>query len=246
MRPATVFGAALICASIAHASGARAEETAAPAESGSGSLLQPFRASPRDVLLSGVFEAAARDWILLCDHPQLSVGFWNDHENLHVRAIVWNDGDDTTGPGVGRELEVGDYSVLQFHFGEGAAREAGDLNVVLNPWPHMKGPFLTRQLSEQSTSRLQELPGALASIRYAHDIMGKKVRTETYNLPLSELGLQPGASFRLSFYAHSAVPLFATSCASGFQRGRFYPHAIPVTRYRQVTLHLEEGESLSQ
>jgi hypothetical protein len=194
----------------------------------------------RDTFMSATFESPQQRWTLLCDNPELSVGLRNDAATLFVRAIVWSDGDDSEGLEPSSRQPVGDHSTLMVHFGDSAVRTAGqDLNLILNPWPQLPGIRVSRYTSGTTTTALQEVPGASGSITYVPGPGGKAIRTDEYEVPLSPLGLGLGATIALAFYASSAVPAFMTSCAPGFERGNFYPTAIPVARYRRVTLQIE-------
>jgi hypothetical protein len=190
--------------------------------------------------MSALFEPREDNWIILCDSHELSAGMRNDATTLFVRAIVWNDGDAALGLEPARRQPIGDLSTLLIHFGNGTVRTAGrDVNVSLNPWPQAQGIRVQQYRSATSTTVLQEVEGASGSVRYAPDAAGKLIRTDEYEVPLSALGLERGAEVSVAFYAHSAAPAFATSCATGFERGNFYPPAIPVASYRSVTLQGE-------
>jgi hypothetical protein len=176
---------------------------------------------------------------MLCDNHELSVGIRNDATTLVARAIVWNDGDSTLGMGPSSR-PLGDLSTLEIHFGDGTVRPAGrDLSVGLNIWPDVPGIRLQRYRTETVTTTMQEVQGASGSIRYVPDAEGKLIRTDEYEVPLAGLDLEPGAAIRVTLYALSVVPAFATSCASGFERGIFYPPSIPIETYRPITLHNE-------
>lgn len=235
---------AVLCGALILSSCASTPEYAATSESTvrpeSVNAREPVRQTARDAFVSAIFEPRQKSWVMLCDNRELSAGIRNDATTLFVRAIVWNDGDSTLGLEPSSRQPIGDLSTLLIHFGGGTVRTAGrDVNVSLNPWPQVSGIRVQQYRSEMATTTMQEVQGASGSIKYVPDAGGKLIRTDEYEVPLSALGLERGAAISVAFYALSAVPAFATSCSTGFERGNFYPPSIPVARYLSVTLQSE-------
>lgn len=204
-----------------------------PNASGAQRVSQPVR----DEFMAAVFASRQQGWIMLCDSAELSVGVRNDAESLFVDAIVWNDGTEKVGVEPSTHQRIGDYSVLQIHFGTGSSRAAGrDVNVILNPWPEVPGLRLSRYLAENVTTTMQVIAGAQGEIRYVPGGSARLIRIDRYKVPLSALGLKPGAAVSVAFYVFSPVPALVTSSVAGFERGSFYPSAIPIPKYAAIEL----------
>jgi hypothetical protein len=198
---------------------------------------QPVHPDERDTFVTTVFEPSAGNWISLSDHPELRVGIRNDASTLFVRALVWNDGDDKLGVDAVNGSPIGDYPVLMLHFGNEPRRTAGrDVNVHLNQWPHLPGIRVTRYTSANMTTPLEPVKGASGSIQYLPGPAGRPVRSEVYAVPLSALGLEPGAEASIAFYVYSSSPTLVASTIPGFERGNYFPPAIPVARYQPIRL----------
>ena len=172
----------------------------------------------------------------LCDRPDLRVSVYNSDHWLYVQAIVWEDGDSTLGKS-SRGKDIGDFSVLMLHLDDSAKRTPHvDRNYYLNPWPSQKGLYFTIILSEHATSTLKKDSENRGRLSYVSTSEGKRVRVDSYLLPLLELAKKPGDTINLSYYAYSPAPEYTIDSANSTRTGRYFNWNIPLSDYYKIVL----------
>jgi len=158
---------------------------------------------------------------VLFDDPDLRVSVYNDARYLYVQAIVWNDADDTLG-----ETEdgraVGDRSYVHLDVDANAAITPNvDRIYSVNMWPH-------RQLSTDSAGR--------GCVKYFDTGRGTVARVDSFLIPLSEIGRQPGQTVRFAFWARSPEPPLIVNSLGIQDTDPYTGYTLPRQSYHQITL----------
>jgi thiol-disulfide isomerase/thioredoxin len=173
---------------------------------------------------------------VLCDEPGLRLSCWNDASHLYVQAVLWNDGDDAIGESAdGRP--IGDQGALRLDAdADGKVTPQIDRDYYLNPWPSLPGLRYQIKLSASSSTGLMGDSKGRGAIRYLDAGDGKKVRVDSFVIPLAEIGRMPGQEVRIAYYGDSTHPQLTVNSVGYQGRGRYYPHNLPLDRFHTVTL----------
>ncbi len=188
----------------------------------------------------GRFGLPVEEAQVLCDNDELLVRLWNDADDLVVQAIVWNDGDDALGETPdGRPL--GDSSSLVLDVaGDGVVTPNVDHNYALNAWPTLPGLTYSVPLGGGMSTPLQSDSEGRGCIEYVNVLGDRKVRVDTFVVPLGAHDLAPGDSISVAYLASSpAEGMRANSI--GFDAGDrvYYTHHLPRADFHAVTLAQE-------
>jgi thiol-disulfide isomerase/thioredoxin len=189
-----------------------------------------------DLKRDGAFGFPQREAQVLCDNSELRVSAWSDSEHLYVQAIVWGDGDDAIGETQdGRK--IGDYSNLSLDLDADKQNTPQvDRSYSLNPWPSLPGLRYQVVLQRNATTGIQSNSKGRGSIKFLETPDGKRVRVDSFVIPLTEIRKQPGEAIRLAYWTSSPQPELVLNSV-GFQRaGRYYPYSIPKDLYHDVKL----------
>lgn len=195
-----------------------------------------------DVLKEGAFGFDQSRATVLCDTPDLRVSALCDGEHLYVQAVLFNDGDDTPGETPdGRE--IGDNATLRVDAdADGKATGRVDRDYHLNPWPQLPGLHYSVVLDEVGSSGLTGNSKGRGAISYV-DAGGRRVRVDSFLIPLAEIGRTTGDSVRVAYYGHSTTPELTTNSV-GYAREdgkRYYPHHLPREMWHEVKLTASAG-----
>ena len=192
--------------------------------------------APEVLRREGAFNFPQPQAQVLCDEPELRVSTWNDNSHLYVQAILWSDGDDALGESAdGRP--IGDWAVLCLDVdADGKATPQKDRDYTLNPWPSLPGLCYQVRLSEHSTTTLQRDSKGRGAIRYIDGGEGKRVRVDSFVIPLSEIGRRAGETIRLAYCGDSPHPEMTVNSVGYRRQGRYYSHQLPRDSYRAITL----------
>ena len=196
-------------------------------------------AASLDALQDGVLGFPGAQAVVLCDTPTLRVGAASDAEHLYVQAILFEDGDDSVGEAEDGRA-IGDWSVLCVDAdGDGKATGDVDRNYTLNPWPVLPGLHYSIVFDERGSSGLladSKGRGAISYVPVEGDAAGRRVRVDSYLIPLAEIGRKPGETVRLAYWGSSAKPA-ATVNSVGFTReGKYYSFHLPRESWHALTL----------
>ena len=210
----------------------------------------PARTTPAALPANSVADLRARGALgfpqvrakVLCDRPELRLSVCNDDDYFMAQAILWTDGDASLGKTQGGR-DIGDRSSLALEFGPpGEVLANVDRHYGLNPWPTSPGLHYQIVLERNASTVLKSDSKGRGAIRYVDLPDGKKVRVDTYLLPLAEIDKHPGDSFRFCYLGFSPVPDLTLNSV-GFESGsRYYLRDIPSSLYHQFVL--EHGEKL--
>lgn len=190
-----------------------------------------------DKLKKGVFGFPAADAITVHDSKDLRLQTWCDKEQLVVQAIIWNDGDNTTGETKdGRE--IGDHSTLLLDLdGNGERTPKVDRNYSLNPWPSIPGLRYSIML-ERGSSHIKSDSTGRGSIRYfTLNEEKKSVRVDTYVVPFDELEIESGSTIGVAYLANSTSPeLIVNSIGFESERKAYYSFMLPYEKFHELEL----------
>lgn len=195
----------------------------------------PKNGRPGDLKRDGAFGFPQGEAKVLCDTEDLRLSAWNDAEHLYVQAIVWKDGDDTLGE-TGDGRKIGDTSALCLDVDADQKRTPKvDRDYALNPWPHMPGLHYQVVLSANGWTGLLSDSKGRGAIRYVSS-EGRKVRVDSFVVPLAEIGKKPGENLRLAFWGESAKPKLLVNSVGYENQGQYYSYALPHEKYHELTL----------
>ena len=184
----------------------------------------------------GAFGFPQADAVVLCDRADLRVSVWNNAMVLYVQAVVWADDDDATGETPdGRPIGDNAYLSLDVN-ADGTDTAEVDRVYSLNPWPSRpglryqvaRGGGVLTHFRHDSAGR-----GAIAYLRAAD---GRRVRVDSFAIPLAELKTRPGRNLRLVYWAQSPASNLTLDSARTPRSGVYYIKSIPMSRYHSITL----------
>jgi peroxiredoxin len=204
------------------------------------SLAPSLAGAAVDLRVNGAFGFPQLRAKVLCDTPELRFSVYNDNDYFIAQAVLWTDGDASLGKTKdGRD--IGDNSNLTLEFGKpGEVLANVDRTYCLNPWPRMAGLHYQISIRQGVWTTLKRDSKGRGAIRYVNLPDGKKVRVDTYLLPLEEIGKHPGDSFRFCYWAFSPAPdLTLNSVGFADAGGHYYSYGIPKSLYHEFVL--EQG-----
>lgn len=173
---------------------------------------------------------------VICDRSDLRVSVYNNDHSIFVQAILWGDGDSGLGK-THRGKAIGDFSALLLHLDDSPKRTFHmDRNYYLDPWPSQKGLYFTVILTDHATSTMKRDSDNRGKLSYVLTSDGKRVRVDSYLIPLLELAKRPGDTINLAYYAYSPQPEFTIDSATSSRTGRYFDWDIPVNEFHKVTL----------
>src|SRR5262245_7558651 len=145
-----------------------------------------------DVRTDGACGFPQKDATVLCDTPDLRLSVFSDAAYLYVQAVVWNDPDNTEGETADGRA-IGDNSALMIDAdGNGKATPNVDRTYSLDPWPKLPGLRYSVVLGDNITSHLADDSKGHGAISYLMDKDEKRVRVDSFLVPLAEIGRKPG------------------------------------------------------
>jgi thiol-disulfide isomerase/thioredoxin len=156
---------------------------------------------------------------ILCDDENLRVSAWSDADYLYVQSILWKDGDDSLGE-TRDGREIGDNSSLCLDLdADQKLTPKLDRDYALNPWPKRPGLYYSVWLSANSSTHLMNDSKGRGSIRYLNVATDRRVRVDSFLIPLSEIKKKPGQGLRLAYTAYSPKPAFTLNSVGAQGRG---------------------------
>jgi thiol-disulfide isomerase/thioredoxin len=191
---------------------------------------------PKDLKREGAFGFPQAQATILCDEPDLRVSSWNDASHLYVQAILWRDDHDALGETAdGRP--IGDRGALILDAdADGKVTPHRDREYCLNPWPNLPGLRYQVRLSEQVSTTLQGDSKGRGAIRYLDAGEGRRVRIDSFVIPLGEIGKRPSETIRLAYYGDSPHPAMTVNSVGYRRRGRYYSSQLPKEKFHFLTL----------
>jgi hypothetical protein len=164
---------------------------------------------------------------------------WSNAEWLYIQVVVWADGDDApTKTADGKER--GDQTWLLLDLNADQAPD-GDRTYVLDPEPSKRGLYRRKKVADKQYDMVADSKGR-GGIRFVNADNGKKVRVDSFLIPLAELEKKPGEKIRLAVSGYSPQPDVAFNSAQLTTDGKakFYI-GMPKTTYLDFTLGQQTG-----
>lgn len=192
-----------------------------------------------DLRAEGAFGFRQVSAKVLCDTPELRFSVCNDQKYLLAQAIVWNDNDASLGK-TPDNRQIGDNSLLLLDVdADGQPTPEVDRDYMLNPWPGDDGLHYDICLGPGTTTYIKDDTKGLGAIRYLHLADDRRVRVDTYLIPLKEISRKIGDRIRLCYWGYSPVPPIIVNSV-GYQpppkRKIYYGHNIPLTNFQDYVL----------
>lgn len=193
-------------------------------------------AAAAEPIRDGAFGFPQGDAIVLCDRADLRVSVWNNTEVLYLQAVVWADGDDTPGETAdGRPIGDNAYLCLDVN-ADGASTKDVDRVYSLNPWPRRPGLRYQVARAGGATTHFRHDSAGRGAISYLRASDGRRVRVDSFVIPLGELKTRPGRDLRLVYWAQSPASKLTVDSASARRPGVYYSNSIPRSQYHSITL----------
>ena len=199
-------------------------------------------ASLADLRENGAFQFPQKAAKSLCDDPDLRFSVWNNQEYLFAQAVLWNDDDSSLGK-TEDNREIGDWSEVMLDLdADGRPTRDVDRNYMLNPWPQAGGLHYTICLGSGSTTGIESDSKGRGAIRYVDFSGGKRVRVDTYLIPMAEISRKVGDKIRLCFWGFSPKPALTVNSGGYVSAGKvYYGYSVPLANYHDYVL-AEGGE----
>lgn len=186
---------------------------------------------------SGAYGFPVDSAITHCDDDQLRVQSWSSDQHLVVQAILWADGNDELGE-TSDGRPVGDTAslVLDVNLDKRSTPEV-DRTYSLNPWPTAPGLQYTIPYKGGAQSHILGDSTGRGSIRYLLVSDNRKVRVDTFVIPLAELNLKVDQKIGVGYLGKSTVPAMTiNSVGYSTDRERYYAFNLPFKTFKEVTL----------
>lgn len=195
-----------------------------------------------DLRKGGVNGFPQKEAIVPCDENDLRVSVCSDDEYLYVQAILWNDGDDQLGK-TDDGRAIGDWSNLTVDADcDMQDTPQVDRTYSLNPWPKSTGLHYQIALGNRSFTGLLSDSAGRGAIEYFDDADGKRVRVDSFLIPLAEIKRNSGDEIRISYWGSSAIPKLTVNSV-GFESPEvYYSYALPRDQYHTVKLGTLAGK----
>jgi thiol-disulfide isomerase/thioredoxin len=132
---------------------------------------------------------------------------------------------------------LGDWSSLTIDAdGDGKATRDVDRIYSLNPWPQRPGLHYSVVFDDRGTSGLTADSKGRGAVSYVGTGEGKRVRVDSYLVPLAELQTSPGKPLRFAFWGSSPTPKLVVNSVGFASDKPYYTHNLPRDRWHQFTL----------
>jgi hypothetical protein len=92
-----------------------------------------------------------------------------------------------------------------------------------------------QNLSGYAISQLKDSKGR-GAIRYLDEGNGRRVRIDSFVIPLVEIGKRPGETIRFAYWGDSPHPAMTVNSVGYRDRGRYYPYHLPRETFHSLTL----------
>jgi hypothetical protein len=160
----------------------------------------------RDLANDGAFGFPQPYARILCNRSSLRFSLWNNDKYLFAQAVVWNDDDSFVGKDA-NGYALGDYSHLMLDL-DNDGKETPDVDRVysLNQRPYLPGLRYVIWKANGATSGQQDTSEGRGAIRYVATSGRKRVRVDTYLIPLQEISKHVGETIGICYYCYSVKP----------------------------------------
>jgi len=191
---------------------------------------------------NGAFEFPQKQATVLCDRADLRFSVWNNGEYLFAQAVLWTDDDSSLGKSE-ENREIGDWSQVMLDLDADGKRTSNvDRDYMLNPWPHLGGLHYQICLGTGAWTGIESDSKGRGAIRYLDIPEGKRIRVDTYLIPMAEISRQVGDKIRLCYWGFSPKPALTVNSAGYERAGKsYYGYSIPLSQYHDYVL-AKDGE----
>jgi len=185
----------------------------------------------------GAFQFPQREAKVLCDSPDVRFSVWNNQEYLFTQAVLWADDDSSLGK-TEDNREVGDWSKVMLDLDADGQETANvDRNYSLNPWPRLNGLQYQICLGSTTTTTIKSDSKGRGAIRYLDFSDGKRVRVDSYLIPMAEISRRVGDKIRICYWGYSPKPALTVNSVGYEYAGKtYYSHYIPLSKYHDYVL----------
>ena len=194
---------------------------------------------------SGAFGFPQGHANVLCNKPALRFSVWNNDKYLFAQAVLWTDDDSSVGKDANGD-PLGDYSKLILDVDDNG-EETADLDRVytLNG-QHVPGLSYRISKGQRKTTSMKTDSKGRGAIRYAQTSDGKRVRVDTYLIPLQEISRRAGDKIGICYYGHSPKPKLAINSVTldnHMPRNKYSEYVLTTTSGAIDVLMVPEGRN---
>jgi hypothetical protein len=195
-----------------------------------------------DLYKNGAFGFPQASATVLADQQEARFSVWSNAEFLFVQILVWADDDDSLAKNASGQ-DMCDISSLFLNLD--VQRTDGvitDRTYYIAPKPELHGLHYRLRGDQQGTPPLMADSKGRGSIQFVPS-GGKKLRVDSFLIPLAEIGKKSGDMIRLSLSGHSVAPQVSFNSAGLRDRsGRaFSIIAQKKSEYHDFTLGQQSG-----
>lgn len=196
-----------------------------------------------DLTKDGTFGFPQAKAKVLCDRKDVRLSAWNNTTHLYIQAVLWDDNEgDAKSTEAARQVKDGSVLVLDLDNNKKQTAKV-DREYSLNADVTMPGLWYSIAVSASKTTPLLDDSKGRGSVRYVDAGKGRKVRIDSYFLPLSELGRNPGDTIRVAYWARSVKPKFIAN-STGFKGASYFANQIPPAQFHEVEIANDVEDSL--
>lgn len=189
-----------------------------------------------DLKNNGVFGFPQDKARVLADTDDVRLSVFTDNAHMYVQAIIWNDNSDKPGK-TDDGRDIGDNASLCID--ADANREITpevDRTYSLNPWPTLPGLRYSILLGGGASTGLQVDSDGGGAIRYVDDASGKKVRVDSFLIPLSAINRKTGDDVNIAYWASSTDPKLVVNSVGYESEKRYWSFHLPHEKYHNIKL----------
>jgi len=203
--------------------------------------------SEAELTKSGLFGFPQEQAQVLCNTPELRLSVWNNAEYLYAQAILWNDNDSDFRP-LGDGRVIGDHAdlVIDANADEKLTKDV-DRIYMLNPWSNFPGlnyAIAKGQDGKWATTGILRDTKGRGAVRYVLAPGGRKIRVDSFLIPLREINRKIGDKIRLVYYGNSPYPDLTLNSGNfqlpshpqRFPGASYFSYNIPMASYHDYTL----------
>jgi hypothetical protein len=191
-----------------------------------------------DLKRGGAFAFPQGKATVLLDRKDLRLSSWNNGTHLYVQAVLWEDNDADgieTDKLSGQQFKDGSNLLLDLN-NDGKLTPKIDRYYTLDM--NVRGPGLRYviPLSDFEETEMKGDSKGRGAVRYVDGGAGKKLRVDSYLIPLEEVRKKPGDTIRVAYWARSARPRITLNSV-GFESDRDYHSSrLPWGKFQELKL----------
>ena len=171
---------------------------------------------------------------VLCNRPALRFSVWNNDKYLFAQAVLWTDDDSSVGKDANGD-QLGDYSELMLDLDDNG-KETPNLDRIygLNARPYAPGLRYYICKGNGATTVGKSDSEGRGAIRYAQTSDRRRIRVDTYLIPLQEISRRAGDKIGICYYGYSPKPKLSINSVT-------FDNYVPRNKYREYVLTTTGG-----